>query len=49
VTATLLPLGLFQPSFHMNCDSARLPVRDALPHYRQLPAFMDGTDETAEW
>lgn len=49
VTATLLPAGLFQASFHMNCDSARLPVRDPLPHYRQLPAFMGGTDETVEW
>jgi hypothetical protein len=49
VTATLLPAGLFQTSFHINCESARLPVRDALPHYRRLPAFMRGTGETLQW
>ncbi|HKY40564.1 MAG TPA: GFA family protein [Polyangiaceae bacterium] len=49
VTATLLPSGRFQPAFHINCDSARLPVRDALPHYRRLPARMGGSDQIVEW
>jgi hypothetical protein len=49
IVATLLPPGLFQPAYHMNCDSALLPVRDRLPHYRGFPAALGGSDECVEW
>lgn len=49
ITATLLPLGVFKPTFHINCVSALLPVRDALPHYATLPAKMGGTDTLVDW
>jgi hypothetical protein len=49
VVATLLPAGVFKPSFHINCSSALLPVRDDLPHYSTLPAKMGGADTFADW
>jgi hypothetical protein len=45
VIATLLPRGTFQPAFHMQCQHALLPVRDALPHDKGYPAMFGGTDE----
>ncbi len=49
VTATLLPAGVFTPSFHINCASAVLPIRDHLPHYATLPAKMGGADAFVDW
>ena len=49
VTAHLLPRGVFQPTFHMNCRYALLPVRDALPHYKEFPAMFGGSDEQMPW
>lgn len=39
----------FIPKMHINCESAVLPVRDGLPHYRTVPAAFGGTDETVDW
>jgi hypothetical protein len=49
VTAYLLPPGLFRPLFHIRCRHALLPVKDALPHYADLPTFMGGSGETVDW
>jgi len=49
VTATLLPVGVFKPTFHINCASALLPIRDDLPHYAALPAKMGGADAFVDW
>ncbi len=49
VTASLLPEGMFQPSFHMQCKHALLPVRDELPHYAGFPARFGGSDDVVEW
>lgn len=49
VTAALLPAGAFRPTFHVQCQYARLPVVDALPHYRSFPAMFGGSDETVGW
>jgi hypothetical protein len=49
ITASLLPPGLFQPTFHMQCQHALLPVKDALPHYKGYPALFGGSDEQVEW
>jgi hypothetical protein len=49
LTATLFPEGFFQPSLHINCASARLPVRDALPHYADLPEAFGGSGRLLAW
>lgn len=49
VTATLLPAILFKPTFHINCESALVPVRDQLPHYTTVPAAMGGADTFVDW
>jgi hypothetical protein len=49
VSALLLPPGIFQPKFHIFCDFALLPVKDALPHYRTVPAFFGGSDAVVDW
>jgi hypothetical protein len=49
VMAQLLPDGLFKPTFHIQCQHALRPVRDALPHYKGYPAPFGGTDETVAW
>ncbi|HTB78890.1 MAG TPA: GFA family protein [Polyangiaceae bacterium] len=49
VVAMLLPAGKFQPAFHIHCQSAVRPVRDAIPHFKALPAQFGGTDETVDW
>jgi hypothetical protein len=49
ITACLLPKGAFQPAFHMQCQHALLPVRDALPHYKDYPAIFGGSDELMPW
>jgi hypothetical protein len=49
VTATLLPVGVFRPTFHINCASALLPIVDGLPHYATLPARMGGADQFVDW
>ena len=49
VTATLLPEGAFKPQFHMQCQHARLPVKDGLPHFRGFPAAFGGSDDVVGW
>jgi hypothetical protein len=49
VNGYLLPKDGFTPSFHMHCQFAVLPVRDALPHYKSRPARFGGSDETVDW
>ncbi|HEU4536933.1 MAG TPA: GFA family protein [Polyangiaceae bacterium] len=49
ITAYLLPPGVFQPTFHVQCRHALLPVRDALPHYEGFPAVFGGSDARVAW
>lgn len=45
VKANLLPRGMFEPSFHIQCQHAVLPVKDELPHYKGFPAVFGGSAE----
>ena len=49
VVATLLPAGMFRPTFHVQCQYALVPVKDDLPHYRGFPARFGGSDEMMPW
>jgi hypothetical protein len=49
IVASLLPAGVFQPAYHINCDSAVLPVSDQLPHYRGFPPDLGGSAERVAW
>lgn len=45
VSGFLLPADMFKPDFHIHCHRAVLPVKDDLPHFRDLPASFGGSDE----
>lgn len=45
VNGELLPQGMFEPQFHIQCRYAVAPIPDHLPHYRDLPARFGGSDE----
>ena len=49
VVAAILPPGHFTPAFHIQCQYARVPVRDELPHYKAFPSAFGGSDETVAW
>ena len=49
VNAWLLPPGMFQPQFHIQCRFAVVPLKDQLPHYASLPRVFGGSDETVDW
>ena len=49
VSGFLLPVSRFRPMFHIRCSSAVLAVDDALPHFKDLPASMGGSDEKVGW
>ncbi len=49
VNAYLLPEGVFQPQFHVQCAHAMRPVVDDLPHYRGFPPAFGGRDEFVAW
>lgn len=49
IVAYLLPEGSFTPTFHMQCQHALLPVKDALPHFKGFPAMWGGSDEKVSW
>jgi hypothetical protein len=49
VSATLLPKGKFKPTFHIQCQDAVLPVKDALPHFKSFPASFGGSDDLVDW
>ena len=49
VSGFLLPAGMFEPAFHIQCQHALLPVKDDLPHFKALPASFGGVDEMVEW
>ena len=45
ITAYLLPKGMFQPVFHVQCQHALLPIQDELPHFKDYPAMLGGSAE----
>ncbi|HEU6455793.1 MAG TPA: GFA family protein [Roseateles sp.] len=49
VNAFLLPPALFQPAFHIRCQHAVMPVRDHLPHFKDVPAAFGGRDDEVDW
>jgi hypothetical protein len=49
VNADLLPAGMFEPAFHIQCRFAARPVLDDLPHYKGVPAHFGGSDELMHW
>jgi hypothetical protein len=49
VMAAILPPGIFTPAFHIQCQYARVPVRDELPHFKGFPGAFGGSDETVAW
>ena len=49
VVASLLPKGVFKPTFHCQCQHAVRPVQDDLPHFKGYPAAFGGSDETVGW
>ena len=49
VMALLLPAGLFTPTLHMQCQHAVLPVMDDLPHLRDYPRQLGGSDVRMPW
>jgi hypothetical protein len=49
VPAALLPADAFSPVMHIHCESARLPVKDDLPHYKTMPAAFGGEDAVVDW
>ena len=49
VNALLLPLGMFEPRFHIQCQFAVVPLKDELPHYASLPSVFGGSDDVVDW
>jgi len=49
VNADLLPAGMFNPEFHIQCRYAAVPIQDDLPHYKGIPARFRGSDELMQW
>jgi len=49
VSGWLLPPELFKPEFHIRCQHAVMPVQDALPHFKDVPAAFGGSDEMVGW
>lgn len=49
VTGSLLPKGMFRPTFHMQCQFAVRPINDDLPHFKGFPPQFGGSDEKVEW
>jgi hypothetical protein len=49
IKANLLPSGTFKPDFYLHCRYAILPVKDDLPHFKDLPASFGGSNETVNW
>ena len=49
VVAQLLPAGTFNPTFHMQCQHARVPLKDDLPHFKGFPPLFGGSDDEVVW
>ena len=49
VNGELLPQGMFNPEFHIQCRYAAAPIQDDLPHYKGIPARFRGSDELMHW
>ena len=49
LSGALLPAGIFEPTFHNQCQFAVAEVNDDLPHFKGVPASFGGTDETVGW
>jgi hypothetical protein len=49
VIGTLLPAGMFKPTMHIHCGSAVRPVKDDLPHFKDMPTQFGGTGDAVGW
>jgi hypothetical protein len=49
LNADLLPQGMFDPQFHIQCRYAGAPIQDDRPHYQGTPARFGGSDELMQW
>jgi len=49
VSGFLMPADLFKPTFHIRCQHAVMPVKDGLPHFKDVPAAFGGDDEAVGW
>ena len=49
VNGELLQDGHFNPEFHVQCRFALDPVKDALPHYKDMPAKFRGSGDLMPW
>lgn len=49
VNAYLLREGTFQPTLHLFCAFARIPLKDDLPRFKSIPAAFGGSDERVDW
>jgi hypothetical protein len=49
ISAYLLPPGVFQPTFHMQCRFAVAPIADALPHFKFEAPMFGGPEEMMTW
>lgn len=49
VSGFLLPPEVFRPAFHIRCRHAVMPVKDELPHFKDVPAAFGGADDTVGW
>ena len=49
VNGYLLPKGLFQAQYHMQCQFAVRRVVDDLPHFRSRAPQFGGPSETVDW
>jgi len=49
VNGALFPEGAFLPEFHMQCEFAKGPIRDELPHFKGLPPRFGGSGELMQW
>lgn len=49
VEAHLISGHSFNPTYHMQCAEASLPIQDGLPHYAGFAPALGGGDETVDW
>ena len=47
--SALLPKGEFNPTLHIQCQYAVMPVVDDLPHYKGFPPQFGGTSDLVDW
>jgi len=49
ISASLLPVGVFQPTLHMQCRYAVAPIGDRLPHFKFEAPMFGGSGEQMDW